>query len=67
MNVDRMVLVFAGIMVLLSLALTLLYSQWWLLLTGFVGVNLIQAGFTKVCPAAFIFKTFGAQPGKAFE
>jgi membrane protein required for beta-lactamase induction len=67
MNVDRMVLVFAGFMVLLSLALTLLFSQWWLLLTAFVGVNLIQAGFTKVCPAAFIFKTFGARPGTAFE
>ena len=67
MNVDRMVLVFAGIVVLVSLALTLMFSQWWLLLTGFVGVNLIQAGFTRVCPAAFIFKTFGARPGNAFD
>lgn len=67
MNVDRMVLVFAGLMILLSLALTLIYSQWWLLLTAFVGVNLIQAGFTRVCPAAFVFKTFGARPGNAFD
>lgn len=67
MNVDRMVLVFAGSMVLVSLVLTLLYSQWWLLLTAFVGVNLIQAGFTKVCPAAFVFKMFGARPGNAFD
>lgn len=67
MNVDRLVFVFAGIVILLSLALTLAYSQWWLLLTAFVGVNMLQAGFTKVCPAAFIFKLFGARPGSAFE
>lgn len=67
MNVDRMVMIFAGAMILLSLVLTLAYSQWWLLLTAFVGLNLIQAGFTKVCPAAFIFKMFGARPGNAFD
>lgn len=67
MNVDRLVLVFAGSVILVSLILTLMFSKWWLLLTAFVGVNLIQAGFTKVCPAAFIFKTFGARPGNAFD
>lgn len=67
MNVDRMVLVFAGILILLSLLLALAFSNWWLLLTAFVGVNLIQAGFTKVCPAAFIFKSFGVRPGSAFD
>lgn len=67
MNVDRMVFVFAGVVTLLSILLTLVYSQWWLLLTAFVGVNMIQAGFTRVCPAAFIFKMFGAKPGNAFD
>ena len=67
MNVDRMVLIFAGIVILVSLLLTILFSKWWLLLTAFVGVNLIQAGFTRVCPAAFIFKSFGARPGSAFD
>lgn len=67
MNVDRLVFIFAGIMILVSIVLTLLFSKWWLLLTAFVGVNMLQAGFTKVCPAAFIFKTFGARPGNAFD
>jgi len=67
MNVDRLVFIFAGIVILLSLVLTLAYSQWWLLLTALVGVNMLQAGFTKVCPAAFIFRFFGARPGSAFE
>ncbi len=67
MNVDRMVLVFAGLVILLSVALTLAASQWWLLLTAFVGANLIQSGFSRFCPAAKIFKFFGARPGNAFE
>ena len=66
MNVDRMVLGFAGVMILVSVALTLLYSQWWLLLTAFVGLNLLQASFTRFCPAAMIFKALGAKAGNAF-
>ena len=46
MNVDRAVLSFAGVMVLASVALTLWVSPWFLLLTGFVGLNMLQAAFT---------------------
>ncbi|MBU6443888.1 MAG: DUF2892 domain-containing protein [Alphaproteobacteria bacterium] len=67
MNLDRMVLAFAGLMVLASVALTLLYSQWWLLLTAFVGLNLLQASFTRFCPAAMIFRALGAKAGNAFQ
>jgi hypothetical protein len=49
MNIDRAVLSFAGGMVLLSLALAALLSPW-LLLAAFVGLNLLQAGFTGFCP-----------------
>ncbi|MDE3114535.1 MAG: DUF2892 domain-containing protein [Pseudomonadota bacterium] len=66
MNVDRMVLAFAGLMILASVVLTLLYSPWWLLLTAFVGLNMLQASFTRLCPAAMIFKAFGAKAGNAF-
>lgn len=67
MNVDRLVLSFAGGMVLLSLLLTWLVSPWWLALTAFVGLNLLQAGITGICPAAMIFKRLGAKPGQAFR
>lgn len=67
MNVDRLVLSFAGCMVLLSLLLTWLFSPWWLALTVFVGLNLLQAGITGICPAAMIFKWLGAKPGQAFR
>jgi hypothetical protein len=67
MNVDRMVMSFAGGMVLLSLLLGLVHSRHWLWLTAFVGANLLQASFTGICPLAAILKKFGIKPGNAFE
>jgi hypothetical protein len=66
MTIDRIVLAFAGGMVLLSLSLTYLVSPWWLILAGFVGLNLLQAAFTGFCPLAMILKKLGATPGAAF-
>lgn len=66
MNIDRAVMTFAGFMILLSLALAHLLSPWWLLLTAFIGVNLIQASFTGFCPAAVVFARIGLKRGSAF-
>ncbi|ODS01290.1 sulfurtransferase [Methyloceanibacter superfactus] len=66
MNVDRAVLTFAGSVVLISLALAWLVNPYWLLLTAFVGLNLIQAAFTGFCPAAMIFRKLGLKAGSAF-
>ena len=52
MNLDRAVLAFAGIMTLLSVALTQFVSPWWWLLTAFIGFNLLQSSITGFCPAA---------------
>ncbi|MBK5933055.1 Protein of unknown function (DUF2892) [Rhodovulum imhoffii] len=67
MTIDRAVMAFAGIMILLSLALGTWVSGWWYLLTAFVGLNLIQASFTGFCPAAMGFRKLGIQPGTAFD
>ncbi|WP_072388713.1 DUF2892 domain-containing protein [Hyphomicrobium sp. CS1BSMeth3] len=67
MTVDRAVLLFAGLIVLVSLALGYYVSPYWYLLTAFVGLNLIQASFTGFCPAAIIFKKLGIKPGEAFH
>ena len=67
MTIDRMVLAFAGAMVLLSLVLGLFVSPYWFLLTGFVGINLLQSAFTGFCPLAIILKKFGQTPGPAFR
>lgn len=67
MNIDRLVFAFAGIMIVLSLLLSQLYSHYWLLLTTFVGLNLFQAAFTGFCPLARILKAMGRRPGPAFN
>ncbi|HVC52981.1 MAG TPA: DUF2892 domain-containing protein [Stellaceae bacterium] len=67
MSIDRAVLFFAGVVVLLSALLTWLVSPWWLLLTFFVGANLIQASITGFCPVAKFFKLIGFKPGYAFR
>jgi len=67
MTVDKAVFAFAGVMVLLSVALAYLVSPWWLLLTVFVGANLVQSAFTGFCPAAIVFKRMGFPTGQAFN
>lgn len=67
MNVDRAVFVFAGSVLLISLALTWLVSPYWLLLAAFVGLNMIQAAFTGFCPAAMAFRRLGLRAGSAFD
>jgi hypothetical protein len=66
MSVDKAVMAFAGVMILVSLALAHWVSGWWLLLTAFVGLNLLQAAFTGFCPAARVFRMLGLRPGAAF-
>jgi hypothetical protein len=66
MTIDRIVLAFAGTVVLLGLLLGALVSPWWLLLAAFVGLNLLQSAFTGFCPLARILKSFGFKPGAAF-
>ena len=66
MSIDRVVMAFAGSMILLSLALSQLHSPNWLWLTAFVGANMLQAAFTGFCPLAIVLKRAGVQPGVAF-
>lgn len=67
MTIDRIVMAFAGTVILASLVLTRYHSPDWIWLTAFVGANLFQASFTKFCPLAMALKAVGAKPGKAFH
>ena len=67
MTIDRAVLMFAGFVVLVSLALGHYVSSYWFLLTAFAGLNMIQASMTGFCPAALVFKKLGCKSGVAFE
>ncbi|MCG3168678.1 MAG: hypothetical protein CALGDGBN_00175 [Pseudomonadales bacterium] len=67
MNLDRFILGFAGVMVLLSLALGTWVHQYWYFLTAFVGLNLLQSSITGFCPAALVARKLGVGPGQAFR
>ena len=67
MSLDRAVLAFAGVMILLSVALTVWVSPLWMWFTVFIGANMLQSAFTGFCPAAMIFKLLGVKEGRAFQ
>ena len=64
MTIDRLIRIFAGTFILLSLALgveasPIFLSKWWLAFTAFVGLNLLQYGITDACPLGWILKRAG--------
>ena len=61
MTVEKAILAFAGLMVLLSVALTLWLDPNFVWLTLFVGANLLQSAFTGFCPAVMVMKKLGMQ------
>ena len=56
----------AAIISSLISALGWFVSPWWLLLTAFAGLNMLQAAFTGFCPAAILLRRLGVRPGNAF-
>ena len=66
MSIDRIVFAFAGLMITLSLVLSYWLTPYWLMLAGFVGLNMFQAAFTGFCPLAWILKKLGVKSGAAF-
>lgn len=67
MNIDRLVMAFAGAVVLAGVVLGIYVNPWWLALSTFAGANMIQAAITGFCPAAMVFKALGAKSGSAFK
>jgi hypothetical protein len=66
MTTERLVRIFAGTFVLVSLALgvpasPLFVSVNWLWFTAFVGANLLQSGFTRICPLVSILRRLGVR------
>jgi hypothetical protein len=59
MTIDQAIRVLAGSVMLTSIALAQIVSPWWLLLGGFVGINLIQSSFTGFCPAEGVLRKMG--------
>jgi hypothetical protein len=66
MNAERIVRIIAGSFILFSLLLgveasPLFVSKYFLWFTGFVGLNLFQSGFSKICPLNGILAKFGVK------
>lgn len=59
MTIERTLRIIAGIMVLISVLLTHFVNPWWILFTAFIGLNLLQSGFTNWCPMINILRAFG--------
>ena len=71
MSIERIVMAFAGFMIMLTVALgveasPIFHHPYWLYFTAFVGLNLFQSAFTGFCPLAGILKMMGKKPGVAF-
>lgn len=65
MTVDKYIRLFAGLMILLSIALTHYVHPYWVGLTIFVGFNLAQSSLTNLCPLAAILKKLGVPEGSS--
>ena len=66
MNAERIVRIVAGFFILLSLTLgveasPLFVSSYFLGFTAFVGLNLFQSGFTRICPLNSILAKLGVK------
>jgi hypothetical protein len=65
MTVERGLRLMAGTFVMLSAALAYFHSPYWLIFTGFVGLNLFQSAFTNWCPAMTILSKLGLKSCEA--
>jgi hypothetical protein len=62
MTIERGLRLVAGIVVLASVSLAVTVNPYWLLLTAFAGLNLLQSGFTNWCPMVWLLERLGLRP-----
>ncbi|KUJ72012.1 DUF2892 domain-containing protein [Thiomicrospira sp. WB1] len=67
MTIEKVMMLIVGTMVLLSAALTYYFSPLWLLLTAFIGLNLLISGVFGFCPMVLILRKLGLKHGCAFR
>jgi DUF2892 family protein len=67
MSLERYIRIIAGTFVLVSLALGTWVNHYWYFFTAFVGLNLLQSGFTKWCLMEDILRKVGAGAPAPFK
>ncbi len=65
MTTERVVRIVAGTFIVASLLLARYHSPNWLWFTAFVGLNLLQSGFTRFCPLELILRRLGVSSADA--
>ena len=65
MSIERTLRLIGGFFVMLSVALAVWHSPYWLYFTAFVGLNLFQSGLTNWCPMIWILKKAGLRAATA--
>lgn len=63
MTINELLRIIAGSFVLISVLLGYYVHPGWFFFTGFVGINLVQSGFTKWCPMIVILRKLGFKEG----
>jgi hypothetical protein len=53
---EKLVRILAGVVTLTGLGLGVVVSPWWLLLTAFAGLNILQSAFTGFCPPEIVYR-----------
>jgi hypothetical protein len=66
MHIDRVVFAISGALILLCIALSYLFSSRWLIGAAIVGLNMVQAGFTGMCPVALTLRKLGFKSTSVF-
>jgi hypothetical protein len=64
MSVERVVVAFSGIVILISLLLAYFWSPFWLAFAAIVALNLSQSAFTGFCPVSYVLKKAGMTPAQ---
>jgi len=62
MTIERGLRLAAGVVATSSILLSILHTPYWLILTVFAGLNLLQSAFTNWCPMVWILARFGLRP-----
>lgn len=64
MTTESYIRILAGTVVLTGLALGHWVNDWWLLLSAFAALNLIQSAFTGFCPPEILLRKLGVPSGR---
>ncbi len=66
MLIDRLVFAISGVLILTCIALSYLFSSHWLIAAAIVGLNMVQAGLTGLCPIAITLRKLGFKSDSVF-